>query len=542
MDILHPEESTLSAPNHMSRCISDISIDSGYGSSTKLGNTVAGTDSRSQECVLEQPDPGHSDMLHATKTEHVRSLDGKYHCNLCHMKFTRVSNLRSHLRKHSEERPFVCTICGQAFARKNEQTHHERCHERLHNSKMGFVCRGELLVQPARVWGCGRRFEKAAALARHFNSQGNVGRACIIPLLDKEAEKAGVFAFPSVLLTQYPVLKNFDLAHVSAWQNAPTVGNSGYEGALHLGPSENLSNSPVQLESQTDGPQEALPYYGSLSSLGSQVMPSLPLINLQDPTDNLTLLPDKLETSEDSDDSLVKTIPSGDEPDCEGFSRAIEYMSDHQIDSQGTSDSEGRSSYMVRHVSKETTFAQERAWQKDGNGHLSDNPEGSLSSDKSFSDSSSENGYNDTSEGSILNCSQRALISRLMDEICSSFFYQVSHRPRQRGHGGQGSRGTSSSSTEQTITTNSFIGEPPGGRRKRSYEEGEDPEDEDDGKRKRPRNQNADDDHSTRVRYFACPFHKFDASTYSSGNADPRVGLKYRSCGPPGWPNIGKLK
>ena len=180
--------------------------------------------------------------------------------------------------------------------------------------------------------------------------------------------------------------------------------------------------------------------------------------------------------------------------------------------------------------------------EEDGNIHLSDNSERSLSTDESSSNSSSENGYNDTSERSVLNCSQRALISRLMDEICSSFFYQVSHRPRQHGQGGQGSRETSSSSTEQTTTTNSSVGEFPGSWRKRRQREDEDPEDEDDGKRKRLRNQNSDDGHSTRVRYFACPFHKLDASTYGTGNADPRVGLKYRSCGPPGWPNIGKLK
>lgn len=433
------------------------------------------------------------------------------------------------------------------------------------NESCGIVCRGGLSGQPASVWGCGRHFASAADLAYHFNSQGKVGRVCIISLLDKAVEKVGIYPFPSVLLTQYPVLKDFKLIQISAWQHAPTWGNSGlsrneggyaarqnapsgrnsslspndsgYESALHLDPSETLSISPAQVEAQTEGTQKALPYDGFLSSLESQAKPSPPWTNLQDPANDLTLIPDRPETSEDSDNSLVETIPSGDEPDWEGFSQGIA-LSGHQIDSQGTSDSEGRSSYEVHHVSKENTFAQEKAWTKDGNGHLSD----SISPDQSSTNSGSENEYDDTSDASILDCSQRALIARLMDEICSSFFYQISHRPRQRGQEGQGSREASSSSTEQTITANSFIDELHGSRRKRSHKKDEDPEDEDNGEYKRPRNQNTDDDHSKKARHFACPFHKFDASTYSSGNADPRVGLKYRCCGPPGWPNIGKLK
>ena len=414
-----------------------------------------------------------------------------FQCNLCPMKFTRAYNLRSHLLIHSirsGERPFVPTIYGKSFVHQHERKRHRG----LHSSEKKFICsRSELSAQ--------------------------------------------------------------ELALIPAWQNAPTgrirlttedsmeSNDSGYESALHLDLSEPRRILPVQVEAQTEGSQKALSYYGSLSSLGSRFMLSPPLQNLQDPTDILTLLPDRPETSEHSDNSLEKTVLSGDELECEGFSHGIE-LSGHHIDSQGTSESEGRSSYKVRHVSKEITFAQERAWEKDGNGHLSDRPEGTLSPNESSSNAGSENGDNEFREGSILDCSQRALIARLMDEIGSSFFYQLSHRPRQRGQGGQGSGESFSSSTEHTITTNSFIDESPGSRRKRSHKEDEDPEDEDDGKNKRPRNQNSDDGHSTRIRNFACPFHKFDASTYSSGNADPRLGLEYRACGPPGWPNIAKVK
>ena len=80
--------------------------------------------------------------------------------------------------------------------------------------------------------------------------------------------------------------------------------------------------------------------------------------------------------------------------------------------------------------------------------------------------------------------------------------------------------------------------------RKRTRNDDEGPDEEDDRKRKRRRTPNSisDDSLSTKMRCFACPFHKFDPLTYSNGNEDSRLALKYRSCGPPGWPTIGKMK
>jgi uncharacterized Zn-finger protein len=51
-----------------------------------------------------------------------------FQCNLCPKKFTRAHNLRSHLRTHSDERPFVCTVCGKGFARQHDRKRHEAIH------------------------------------------------------------------------------------------------------------------------------------------------------------------------------------------------------------------------------------------------------------------------------------------------------------------------------------------------------------------------------------------------------------------------------
>ncbi|KAK0794057.1 DNA-binding transcription factor [Friedmanniomyces endolithicus] len=166
----------------------------------------------------------HRDYLIELATERTPSASGggggadktrlqkhpaNFQCTLCPKRFTRAYNLRSHLRTHTDERPFVCTVCGKAFARQ----HDRKRHEGLHSGEKKFVCRGNL--QSGAHWGCGRRFARADALGRHFRSEA--GRVCIKPLLDEEAAErqrawmeeqqqaqvaAGLVAPPPLLLQQ----------------------------------------------------------------------------------------------------------------------------------------------------------------------------------------------------------------------------------------------------------------------------------------------------------------------------------------------------
>jgi transcription factor CRZ1 len=119
----------------------------------------------------------------------------------------------------------VCTVCGRAFARQ----HDRKRHEGLHVGEKKFVCRGNL--QGGEQWGCGRRFARVEALARHFRSE--VGRVCIEPLHQEailESQKSladgGISAgaihadnitrdfFPTALLQQYPALAGIDWSSV----------------------------------------------------------------------------------------------------------------------------------------------------------------------------------------------------------------------------------------------------------------------------------------------------------------------------------------
>lgn len=169
-----------------------------------------------------------------------------FQCHLCPKRFTRAYNLRSHLRTHTDERPFVCTVCGKAFARQ----HDRKRHEGLHSGEKKFICRGDL--SRGGQWGCGRRFARADALGRHFRSEA--GRICIRPLLEEESQErervlasqqhpqsnhlqpippplmvpnmdgpqTGNFVLPAALLAQYPALQTLQWDQISATADDPS--------------------------------------------------------------------------------------------------------------------------------------------------------------------------------------------------------------------------------------------------------------------------------------------------------------------------------
>lgn len=47
----------------------------------------------------------------------------KYRCSQCNKYFSKLS-LRSHLRKHTGERPYTCNVCSRTFTRKSSLKPH----------------------------------------------------------------------------------------------------------------------------------------------------------------------------------------------------------------------------------------------------------------------------------------------------------------------------------------------------------------------------------------------------------------------------------
>ncbi|KAF9289348.1 hypothetical protein BGZ68_009562 [Mortierella alpina] len=81
----------------------------------------------------------------------------------CDKSFSRLFNLRSHMRTHSKARPFVCSSCNFAFSRRHDRDRHAKKH---------------LSEKPYKCIVCEATFVRQDALVRHLRMDG-VQNACM---------------------------------------------------------------------------------------------------------------------------------------------------------------------------------------------------------------------------------------------------------------------------------------------------------------------------------------------------------------------------
>ena len=88
-----------------------------------------------------------------TAINRIVSEGGGWSCTLCNKTFAHNSGYKNHMRTHSNERPYVCTICDIGFK--------EKYHLKKHNL---FIHSSEL---PEKCRFCGKRFKDSTAVRAH---------------------------------------------------------------------------------------------------------------------------------------------------------------------------------------------------------------------------------------------------------------------------------------------------------------------------------------------------------------------------------------
>lgn len=86
-----------------------------------------GTNSKSEQLFHEAL---HTEPLLSYSNEEQSSKKKpivQYKCPVCHKLYAKAS-LRCHLRIHTSERPYICSICGMGFVRKNNWILHMKNH------------------------------------------------------------------------------------------------------------------------------------------------------------------------------------------------------------------------------------------------------------------------------------------------------------------------------------------------------------------------------------------------------------------------------
>ena len=115
--------------------------------------------------------------------------DGKNRCKICGLFF---SDMGTHMRTHSEERPYTCDTCGKSFAQSGTLTNHARTHLAInypckycfkvlkHPSSLRLHERQHTRKNMSKCDVCGTEFTRKSTLILHMETHSKEKHVCHI--------------------------------------------------------------------------------------------------------------------------------------------------------------------------------------------------------------------------------------------------------------------------------------------------------------------------------------------------------------------------
>lgn len=107
---------------------------------------------RPYSCLLETCERRFSRSDELARHMRIHTGQKPFKCSLCDRAFSRSDHLTTHIRTHTGEKPFSCDVCCRKFSRSDERARHMKIHAKAHKAGLPeYVNHSAIAIQSPRT-------------------------------------------------------------------------------------------------------------------------------------------------------------------------------------------------------------------------------------------------------------------------------------------------------------------------------------------------------------------------------------------------------